>query len=122
MGFRNHPTCSMHINNTFSFLFFLLSFFQCCNVVYTIVPFSEKGPCPKGKTLKGGTYCWSKTKFDIGKVNQDKYYSECCKLCPETFEQQLSLLEVSETSKSRAYEKFKQMHLADQHLKNSNGS
>ena len=91
----------------YRFIIIFIVLQNCCNVVHTLEPFNVKGPCPRGKTLKGGKYCWSKMKFDIGAVSKDIEYSSCCKLCPETFQEQLSLLEVSETSKNMAYERFK---------------
>ena len=86
-----------------------------------LVPLSKpSGPCPKGKTLKGGTYCWPKTKFDIGVVSQDDKFSKCCKLCPETFEQQLSLLEISVEHKHAAYQRFQLAHASHQRRRYDN--
>ena len=86
-----------------------------------LVPLSKpSGPCPKGKTLKGGTYCWPKMKFDIGVVSQDDKFSKCCKLCPETFEQQLNLLEISAEHKHAAYQRFQLAHASRQRRRYDN--
>ena len=86
-----------------------------------LVPLSKpSGPCPKGKTLKGGTYCWPKMKFDLGVVSQDDKFSKCCKLCPETFEQQLNLLEISAEHKHAAYQRFQLAHVSRQRSRYDN--
>ena len=65
--------------------------------------------CPRGKTLKSGTYCYSHQTYDLAKIEQSQF-SKCCKLCPESFEEGLSFLQISDTARKNALDMFQKMH------------
>ena len=72
--------------------------------------YSSPSDCAeKGKSLKGGTYCYPKQKFDLAAIEKSKLNS-CCRVCPETFEEGLSLLQISAEEKEFARRAFAKMH------------